>query len=73
MNVTLIKVQSLREQRNTTPNDLAVLKNLRREQNKLRELQTQVNVEEVIRGRTLKIFNERCRGYYKPNINEAAS
>jgi len=36
----------------------------------LRELQTQMNVEEVIRDQTLKVYNERCRRYYKPSQDE---
>jgi hypothetical protein len=67
LNITVGNVQSLREKRNGAPNDISVLQTLRREQHKLRELQTQVNVEEVIRGRTMKIFTERCRSYYKPS------
>jgi len=35
----------------------------------MREIQTQVHVEEVIRGRSLKIYNERCRSFYKPTEN----
>ncbi|CAL8113467.1 unnamed protein product [Orchesella dallaii] len=65
--VTASKLQILREARNSAPNDMQLQRNLKREQTKLRELQTQINVEEVIRGQTLKVYNERCRGYYKPS------
>merc|ERR1712179_698622 len=39
---------------------------LRREQSLLRQFQTELSVEEIIKERTLKVFNERCRNFYKP-------
>lgn len=95
------KLQKLKEQKNSSPNDIQLMKNIKREQIKvgqyrtfalrnwisiwlikfflflqltqLRELQTQLNVEEVIRGQTMKVYNERCRSYYKPSKEEAQS
>lgn len=34
----------------------------------LRLLQTELSVEEVIREKTTKLFTEKCRSYYKPEI-----
>ncbi|CAG7816670.1 unnamed protein product [Allacma fusca] len=67
---TVCKVQKLTEERQTDPANQQVVRALKREQTKLRELQTQVNVEEVIRGRSLKIYNERCRAFYKPQLHK---
>ncbi|ODM98120.1 Coiled-coil domain-containing protein 58 [Orchesella cincta] len=67
LSTTSIKVQKLRDERNSAPNDMQLQRNLKREQMKLREMHTQLNVEEVIRGQTLKVYNERCRSYYKPS------
>jgi len=73
LNATVRKVQILRKERDANPDDSQSLKKLRQEQYKLRELQTQINVEEVIRGRTLKLYNERCRGFYKPDTPGASN
>lgn len=35
----------------------------------LRLLQSELSVEEVIKDRTQKLFNEKCRNYYKPNVS----
>jgi hypothetical protein len=66
LNSTVVRVQNLKVERDANPDDIQSIKRLRKEQTKLRELQTQINVEEVIRGRTLKLYNERCRTFYKP-------
>jgi len=67
VSVTASKLQRFKEERNSAPNDMLLQRDLKREQMKLRELQTQLNVEEVIRSQTLKVYNERCRRYYKPS------
>ncbi|XP_043926901.1 protein MIX23 isoform X2 [Protopterus annectens] len=59
-------VNLLREERQKDSDDMTVLKQLRKEQTKLKLLQTELNVEEVINDRSWKIFNERCRIHYKP-------
>lgn len=43
-----------------------LIKNLRNEQTKLRLLQSELNIEEVVRKRTSQVYYERCRGFYKP-------
>jgi len=35
----------------------------------LRLLQSEINVEEVVKDRSLKVFYERCRSAYKPPEN----
>ncbi|KAL1459032.1 hypothetical protein WDU94_011046 [Cyamophila willieti] len=59
------QVRTLKSKYENNENDLDVLKHLKKEQNKLRMLKTEVNVEEVLRERTFKVFHERCRNYFK--------
>ncbi|XP_067141142.1 protein MIX23 [Centruroides vittatus] len=59
-------VRSLKEKRTTDPDSIPLLKQLRKEQTKLRLMQNELNVEEVVKDRTLKVFYERCRSFYKP-------
>lgn len=59
-------VGNLREERTKDEANLAVLRLLRKEQTKLKLMQSELNVEEVINDRSLKVFNERCRTHYTP-------
>uniref|UniRef100_A0A8C3JJJ7 Protein MIX23 n=3 Tax=Charadriiformes TaxID=8906 RepID=A0A8C3JJJ7_9CHAR len=59
-------VKTLREEREKAQDDLALLKQLRKEQTKLKLMQSELNVEEVVNDRSWKVFNERCRIHYKP-------
>ncbi|GFG34466.1 hypothetical protein Cfor_07704 [Coptotermes formosanus] len=63
--VSADRVRGLWEQREKNE-DSNVLKALRKEQTKLRLLQAELNVEEVLRERTTKVYYERCRPFYKP-------
>ncbi|XP_027621706.1 coiled-coil domain-containing protein 58 isoform X6 [Tupaia chinensis] len=63
-------VKSLREEREKNLDDLALLKQLRKEQTKLKWMQSELNVEEVVNDRSWKVFNERCRIHFKPPKNE---
>jgi len=64
------RVRTLKDQRQQNEDDFDVLKRLRKEQTKLRLMQNELNVEEVVRDRSLKVFYERCRAFYKPsNLN----
>ncbi|CAK1598827.1 unnamed protein product [Parnassius mnemosyne] len=65
--VTADSVKKLRAAKDGKPDDFEVLKNLKSEQRKLRLLQTELSVEEVIKEKTSKLFNEKCRSYFKPN------
>ncbi|XP_054479107.1 protein MIX23 isoform X2 [Anoplopoma fimbria] len=60
------EVAHLREQRATDSENLALIKLLRKEQTKLKLMQSELNVEEVVNDRSLKIFSERCRIHYTP-------
>ncbi|GFR61388.1 coiled-coil domain-containing protein 58-like, partial [Elysia marginata] len=60
------EVEDLRRKKNEAPDDIDVMKNLRKEQTKLRLLQQEMGVEEVVKDRTLKVFYERCRDSYTP-------
>ncbi|XP_034717634.1 coiled-coil domain-containing protein 58 isoform X2 [Etheostoma cragini] len=59
-------VGQLREERAKDSENLALLKQLRKEQTKLKLMQSELNVEEVVNDRSLKIFSERCRIHYIP-------
>ncbi|XP_029002839.1 protein MIX23 isoform X3 [Betta splendens] len=59
-------VGQLREQRAKDSENMAVIKQLRKEQTKLKLMQSELNVEEVVNDRSLKVFNERCRIHYTP-------
>merc|ERR1719286_104025 len=51
-------VSKLREAKLANPDDVDVLKALRKEQTKLRLMQQELNVEEVVKDRSHKIFYE---------------
>ncbi|XP_016127220.1 coiled-coil domain-containing protein 58-like [Sinocyclocheilus grahami] len=57
-------VGQLREERAKDGDNLSVIKQLRKEQTKLKLMQSELNVEEVVNDRSLKVFNERCRIHY---------
>ncbi|XP_008630024.1 PREDICTED: coiled-coil domain-containing protein 58 [Corvus brachyrhynchos] len=59
-------VKTLKEEREKAHEDAALLKQLRKEQTKLKLMQSELNVEEVVNDRSWKVFNERCRIHYKP-------
>ncbi|XP_067233618.1 protein MIX23 isoform X2 [Chanodichthys erythropterus] len=56
----------LREERAKDSDNLSITKQLRKEQTKLKLMQSELNVEEVVNDRSLKVFNERCRIHYTP-------
>lgn len=60
------RVQELKEQRDAGKEDLTLIKNLRKEQSTLHLLQSELNVEEVIKKRTTQVYYAKCRGFYKP-------
>ncbi|RVE58787.1 hypothetical protein OJAV_G00197580 [Oryzias javanicus] len=59
-------VEKLREKRAQDSENLGLIKQLRKEQTKLKLMQSELNVEEVVNDRSLKVFNERCRIHYTP-------
>lgn len=59
-------VKNLKTKKDENPNDFETSRDLKTEQRKLRLLQTELSVEEVIKEKTLKVFTEKCRLYYKP-------
>ncbi|XP_061177309.1 protein MIX23-like [Saccostrea echinata] len=63
------KVEILRKERENNMDDYELTKNLRKEQTKLRLMQQELCVEEVVKDTSLKAFQERCRQYYKPPIS----
>lgn len=66
LNTVRDRVKELKQQRDTDKEDFTVIKNLRKEQSTLRLLQSELNVEDVIKKRTTEVYHERCRGFYKP-------
>ncbi|CAK1546013.1 unnamed protein product [Leptosia nina] len=65
--VTADTVKDLKAAKEQKPDDIEVLKSLKTEQRKLRLLQTELSVEEVIKEKTSKLFTEKCRNYFKPS------
>ncbi|XP_068122372.1 protein MIX23 [Hyperolius riggenbachi] len=59
-------VNRLQQERRKDADNLPLTKQLRKEQTKLKLLQSELNVEEVVNDRSWKIFHERCRLHYKP-------
>lgn len=59
-------VNVLSQQRARDLDNLSLIKQLRKEQTKLKLMQSELNVEEVVNDRSLKVFNERCRIHYVP-------
>ncbi|KAI5644458.1 caffeine-induced death protein 2 domain-containing protein [Phthorimaea operculella] len=64
--MTAETVKTLKEAKEKKPDDFDIQKNLKAEQRKLRLLQTELSVEEVIKEKTTKLFTEKCRLYFKP-------
>ncbi|KAK0182337.1 hypothetical protein PV327_000486 [Microctonus hyperodae] len=67
LNTTRDRVQKLKEDKNNNPEDISILKALRKEQTNLRLLESELGVEEIVKNRTTQIYNNKCRGFYKPN------
>ncbi|XP_031834384.1 coiled-coil domain-containing 58 [Nomia melanderi] len=61
------KVIQLKKERDNNNDNIQLLKTLKKEQNTMRLLQSELNIEEIVRKRTLQIFYERCRNFYKPS------
>ncbi|XP_014244412.1 coiled-coil domain-containing protein 58 [Cimex lectularius] len=61
--VTSEKIATLKQD---NEGSLAAVKHLNKEQTKLRLLRSELGVEEVVRDRSLKLYHERCRGFFKP-------
>ncbi|KRT83000.1 hypothetical protein AMK59_4527 [Oryctes borbonicus] len=61
--VSADRVKKLKEQRESNLSDIQLSKELRAEQTKLRMLRVELSVEELVKQRTAKVFNERCRKY----------
>ncbi|KAM7282095.1 protein MIX23 [Ixodes scapularis] len=60
------KLNRLQQQRSSQDDDPDIRRKLRKEQSTLRLLQGELNVEEVVRQRSLKVYQERCRLFYVP-------
>ncbi|CAL1546896.1 unnamed protein product [Lymnaea stagnalis] len=62
-------VKKLRQSKLDAPDDVDILRALRKEQTKLRLMQQEMSIEEVVRDRTHKVvFYERCRDSYTPPV-----
>ncbi|CAF4812939.1 unnamed protein product [Pieris macdunnoughi] len=60
-------VKNLKTAKEQKPDDIDLLRNIKAEQRKLRLLQTELSVEEIIKEKTTKLFTEKCRNYFKPS------
>ncbi|XP_028414505.1 coiled-coil domain-containing protein 58-like isoform X3 [Dendronephthya gigantea] len=59
-------IQKLQERRQVDEDNPEILRHLRKEQTKLRLMRSELNVEEVVQQRSLKVFNEKCWKVFKP-------
>ncbi|CAG9772978.1 unnamed protein product [Ceutorhynchus assimilis] len=66
ISLTSTNVMRLKNEREIKADDLQLSKSLRTEQTKLRMLQVELSVEDLIKERSMKVFNERCRRFFKP-------
>lgn len=66
INVSAERLKQLREQRDSS-SSLTTKNILRAEQTKLRMLQVELSVEDLVEERSSKVFQERCRKFYKPS------
>ncbi|XP_011193169.1 protein MIX23 isoform X1 [Zeugodacus cucurbitae] len=60
-------LKKLRELRENNRDNVEIDKKFKLEQRKLRLLQSEVNVEDIVNERSLKAFKERCRTYLHSN------
>ncbi|CAH0553163.1 unnamed protein product [Brassicogethes aeneus] len=65
ISVTTEQVKKLKEVKEAGNDDIQLTKHLKQEQTKLRMLRVELSVEELIKERTFKVFNERCRKFLK--------
>lgn len=73
VNITKKRVMQLKDLREKNGDEsLTLAKDLRNEQTKLRLLQSELNIEEVVKKRTIQVYYERCRGFYKPSLHTNA-
>lgn len=63
------RINDLKNQKDSSVDNPRVIKHLKQEQNTLRLLQSELNVEEVVKQRSNQVYYEKCRGYYKPMRN----
>jgi len=61
---TAEEISRLKQQRDES-SDVQVEKKFKSEQRKLRVLKTEQTVEEIVKERTLKALNERCRQFFR--------
>ncbi|XP_055335423.1 protein MIX23-like [Paramacrobiotus metropolitanus] len=75
VDVTAERISQLKERRNQSSESSSaqndILKSLRKEQTKLRLMQSELNVEEVVKDRTLKVFHDRCKLHYQPPLGNS--
>ncbi|XP_076239856.1 coiled-coil domain-containing 58 isoform X2 [Calliopsis andreniformis] len=67
LNASKDKLKQLKDQRDSGNDSPELLKTLRKEQSTLRLLQSELSVEEVVKKRTIQVYYERCRSFYKPS------
>lgn len=65
------EIDELKKQRTNNPDDVALKNNLQKVQNMLKRLESELDIENVLKNRTCKVFNEKCRFFYKnPSVKE---
>ncbi|PIK33524.1 putative coiled-coil domain-containing protein [Apostichopus japonicus] len=68
-NKALASLDDIKAARDKDPDDLQAIKNLRNTQAKLRLMQSELNIEEVVKERSIKVFHEKCRNHFIPKTS----
>ncbi|CAK9820599.1 Protein MIX23 [Anthophora plagiata] len=66
LNASKEKLKQLKIQRDNGDDSPELMKALRKQQSSLRLLESELNIEEVVKKRTIDVYHERCRSFYKP-------
>lgn len=69
LNASREKVKQLKLERDNGNDSPQLLKSLRKEQNTVRLLQAELNIEEVVKDHTVDVYYKKCRSFYKPPNN----
>ena len=69
INMQLNKTKTLKMQSEKDPEDFSIRKKLRNEQSTLRLFQQELSIEDIIKQRVQSAFHERCRNYYRADVN----
>ncbi|XP_076045523.1 coiled-coil domain-containing 58 isoform X2 [Oratosquilla oratoria] len=65
LNLRTDKVKELITKKEEEGNNPLITSNIREEQRNIRELRSEMAIEEIVRQRSTKVFDERCKQFYR--------